>query len=367
MSIPFIDLKAQYNRLRDPIGQRMQTVLEHGQFVSGPEVAEFENALTQFVGCKHAISVASGTDALLISLMALDIGPGDEVITPAFSFVAAAEMILFLGARPVLVDIDPVSYNVKAEHIKNAISDKTKAIIPISLYGQTPDMDEINAVAGSIPVIEDAAQSMGASYKNKLSGQLSKIACTSFFPTKPLGCFGDGGAIFTDDDKLAEICQQIRIHGQSGHYLHSRIGFTGRMDTLQCAILLAKMPVFADDMQKRFAIGQRYNESLKGLKAIQIPEVGANRTHVFAQYTLSHPQRDQVMEKLKQIGVPTTVHYPKAVHQQPAYIDQCRLASDLVQSNKAANEVFSLPMYVDMPESIQNKVIEKVKSVISEF
>jgi UDP-2-acetamido-2-deoxy-ribo-hexuluronate aminotransferase len=265
MKMPFIDLKHQYQLLKDPIQSRINAVLEHGQYIMGPEVRELELELERYTGAKHCITVASGTEALLMSLMALNIGPGDEVITTPFTFVATAEMIVLLGAKPVFVDVESDTGNIDAALIEEKITAKTKAIIPVSLYGQTPDFDLINAIAekhGNIPVIEDAAQSFGASYHGQKSCHLSTIACTSFFPSKPLGCYGDGGAIFTDNDDLAKALREIRVHGQSQRYVHTRVGVGGRMDTIQCAIVLAKLQRFEWEVQQREMIGERYNQLL---------------------------------------------------------------------------------------------------------
>ena len=265
MNLPFMDLRAQYQALQPKIQARINAVLEHGQYIMGPEVQELEERLAAYTGARHCITVASGTEALLISLMALGIGLGDEVITTPFTFVATAEAIVRLGAVPVFVDIEADTCNINASLIEEAITTKTKAIIPVSLYGQTADMDEINAVAarhGDIPVIEDAAQSFGAVYKGRKSCNLSTIGCTSFFPSKPLGCYGDGGAIFTSDEGLAQACREIRVHGQSKRYVHTRIGVGGRMDTLQCAVVLAKLDRFDWEIEKRQEIGDRYNRML---------------------------------------------------------------------------------------------------------
>ena len=244
MPIPFIDLKTQYQAVKPQIQARIDAVLEHGQYIMGPEVKELEDKLAAFTGAKHCITCASGTEALLMSLMALGIGPDDEIVTTPFTFVATAEVIVLLGAKPVFVDVEPDTGNIDASLIEAKITSKTKAIMPVSLYGQTADMDAINAIAakrGNLPVIEDAAQSFGATYKGRQSCNLSTIGCTSFFPSKPLGCYGDGGAIFTNDDALAQAMREIRVHGQSQRYVHTRVGVGGRMDTLQCAIVLAKL------------------------------------------------------------------------------------------------------------------------------
>jgi UDP-2-acetamido-2-deoxy-ribo-hexuluronate aminotransferase len=262
-ALDFIDLKTQQDALRPGLEQKIQRVLQHGQYILGPEVRELEQRLAAYTGAQHCITVSSGTDALLISLMALGIGPGDEVITTPFTFVATVEVIVLVGATPVFVDIAPDSCNMNAALIEAKITQRTKAIMPVSLYGQPADMDEINAIAarhGDIPVIEDAAQSFGATYRGKQSCNLSSIGCTSFFPSKPLGCYGDGGAIFTSDDAIAQACREIRVHGQSKRYVHSRIGVGGRMDTLQAAIILAKLEGFPDEVARRQAVARRYHD-----------------------------------------------------------------------------------------------------------
>ena len=319
MTIPFIDLKTQYQVLKPSIDARIQAVLDHGQYIMGPEVAELEERLAAYTGAKHCITVASGTEALLIALMALGVRPGDEVITTPFTFVATAEMIVLLGAVPVFVDIDPETCNIDASKIEAAITPKTRAIMPVSLYGQPADMDEINAIAarhGNIPVIEDAAQSFGAEYKGKKSCNLSTIGCTSFFPSKPLGCYGDGGAIFTGDEGLAKAMREIRVHGQEKRYVHTRIGVGGRMDTLQCAIVLAKLERFDWEIEQRLKIGAGYNELLAG--KVPVVTQRPDRTSVFAQYTVFVQNCEEVQERLKATGIPTAVHYPVPLHKQPA-------------------------------------------------
>jgi UDP-2-acetamido-2-deoxy-ribo-hexuluronate aminotransferase len=340
----FIDLKTQYKALRESINGRIQTVLDHGQYIMGPEVKELEDRLSAYTGAKHCITVASGTEALLISLMAIGIKPGDEVITTPFSFIATAEVIVLLGAKPVFVDIEPDTCNINASLIEEKITDKTKVIMPVSLYGQPTDMDEINAIADKhgLSVIEDAAQSFGATYKGKKSCNLSKIGCTSFFPSKPLGSYGDGGAIFTSDDDLAQAMREIRVHGQSKRYVHTRIGLGGRMDTLQCAIVLAKLDHFELEVEQRIAIGSKYNELLEGKikKVIQRPD----RTSVYAQYTVFVNERDFVQSRLEAIDIPTAVHYPLPMHLQPAYQELC-CPECCPEATKASNYVMSLPMH----------------------
>ena len=288
----FIDLKAQYNLIKENVDKRIQKVLDHQKFIMGPEIQELEETLAEYVGVKHCIGVANGTDALQISMMALGIGPGDEVITTPFSFIATAETIVLLGAKPVFVDIDPKTYNINPVLIEQAITPKTKAIMPVSLYGQCADFDRINQIAAkhNIPVIEDGAQSFGATYKGKKSCSLSTIGCTSFFPSKPLGAYGDAGACFTDNDELAKTIREIRVHGQDRRYHHPRIGVNGRLDTLQAAILLAKFEIFPKEVEARSQIGQKYSELLKNTDVIT-PYIEPHNTSVYAQYTVQHQQQ----------------------------------------------------------------------------
>jgi UDP-2-acetamido-2-deoxy-ribo-hexuluronate aminotransferase len=349
MSIPFIDLKSQYEALKPLIQARINAVLEHGQYIMGPEVRELEERLEAYTGAKHCITVASGTEALLISLMALGIGPGDEVITTPFTFVATAEVIVLLGAKPIFVDIEPDTCNIDATLIEAAITPRTKAIMPVSLYGQPADMDEINAIAarhGKIPVIEDAAQSFGAIYKGGKSCSLSTIGCTSFFPSKPLGCYGDGGAIFTSDDSVAQACREIRIHGQCQRYVHTRIGVGGRMDTLQCAIVLAKLQRFEWEVQRRIQIGDEYNRLMDEAGVARVQR-RADRTSVYAQYTVFVAERGRVQEVLKQAGIPTAVHYPVPLNEQPAYAGVCG-GERTPNAESAAKRVLSIPMGADL-------------------
>lgn len=358
MSIPFIDLKSQYEALKPQIQERINRVLEHGQYIMGPEVQELEEALSEYTGAKHCITVASGTEALLISLMALGIGVGDEVITTPFTFVATAEVIALLGATPVFVDIEPDTCNIDASKIEAAITARTKAIMSVSLYGQPADMDEINAIAqrnGGIPVIEDAAQSFGADYKGRKSCNLSEIACTSFFPSKPLGCYGDGGAIFTASEELAQACREIRVHGQSQRYVHTRIGVGGRMDTLQCAIVLAKLERFPWEVEQRKKLGEYYNKLLDqgGVeRVVQRPD----RSSVFAQYTVLLDDREAVQALLKESGIPTAVHYPVPLNEQPAYRHLCKPDETLI-AREIASRVMSLPMGADLDVETQSHII----------
>ncbi len=339
----FIDLKAQYQAARASIDARIHAVLEHGQYIMGPEVAELEGQLAARTGARHCITVASGTEALLIALMALGIGRGDEVITTPFSFIATAEAIVLLGATPVFADIDPATCNIDPACIEEKISSRTRAIMPVSLYGQCADMEGINAIASrhGLPVIEDAAQSFGATYQGKSSCNLSTIGCTSFFPSKPLGCYGDGGAVFTNDDHLAGAMREIRVHGQSRRYVHTRIGVGGRMDTLQCAVVLAKLERFDWELKQRQRVAASYDALLSGkLGLVARPR---DRTNVFAQYTVVLEQRERIDAALRAAAIPTAVHYPVPMHLQPAYMrwsspDAAPVA--LAMSGK----VLSLPM-----------------------
>ena len=338
----FIDLKTQYQLLREDINDGIQRVLDHGQYIMGPEVEQLERQLAAFTGSRHCITVASGTEALLISLMALGVRPGDEVITTPFSFIATAEAIVLLGARPVFVDVERDSGNLDASLIAARIGPRTRAILPVSLYGQPADMDAINRVAADhgLAVIEDAAQSFGARYGGRRSCNLSTVGCTSFFPSKPLGCYGDGGAIFTADDGLAQAMREIRVHGQSQRYRHTRIGVGGRMDTLQCAIVLAKLAGFEHELALRQQAAARYDRMLAGRLHAIAPQAG--RSSVYAQYTVLVPRRDAVQAALREARIPSAVHYPLPIHRQPAYQDfdnaSCP-AADLL-----AQQVLSLPM-----------------------
>ena len=357
MSIPFIDLKAQYQALQPQIQERINRVLEHGQYIMGPEVRELEEKLAKYTGAKHCVTVASGTEALLISLMALGIERGDEIITTPFTFVATAEVIVLLGAKHVFVDIEPDTCNIDAGTIEAKITSKTKAIMPVSLYGQVADMDEINVIAAkhNLPVIEDAAQSFGAEYKGKKSCNLSTIGCTSFFPSKPLGCYGDGGVIFTDDDDIATACREIRVHGQSQRYVHTRVGVGGRMDTLQCAVVLAKLERFEWEIAQRQRIGQRYHQLLTA-SDIRSVTLRPDRTSVYGQYTVLVAHREALQKHLNEAGIPTAVHYPVPLNEQPAYEHLCCPDCTPI-SHQVAKQVMSLPMSPDLSVDDQDKIV----------
>jgi len=363
----FVDLKTQYRALRDPINARIQRVLDHGQYIMGPEVKELEAALAARTGAAHCVTVASGTEALLMSLMALGVGPGDEVITTSFTFIATGEVIVLLGAKPVFVDVEPDTCNIDVSRVEACITPRTKAIMPVSLYGQCGDMDELNAIAArhGLPVIEDAAQSFGATYKDRQSCHLSTLGCTSFFPSKPLGCYGDGGAVFTDDDALAQALREIRVHGQSGRYYHTRIGVGGRMDTIQCAVLLGKLGRFEWEIERRIAIGERYRRELASLESrgLRTVVVRPDRSSVWAQFTIMVPGREAVIEKLKAAGIPTAIHYPRPIHAQPAYAQFAREGATPV-SDRLAGQVMSLPMHPDLDEATQDRIVQALREAL---
>ena len=347
--IEFIDLKAQQARIKGQLDAAIQRVLVHGQYILGPEVAELEEKLAAYTGAKYCITVANGTDALQIAQMALGIGPGDEVITPGFNYIATAETTALLRAKPVYVDIDPRTYNLHPALLEAAITPRTKAIIPVSLYGQCADFDAINAIAArhGIPVIEDAAQSFGATYKGRKSCNLTTIACTSFFPSKPLGCYGDGGAIFTNDDALAKVMRQIARHGQDRRYHHIRVGVNSRLDTLQAAILLSKLALLDEEMAARQQVADHYTQLLNLADLAITPHVEPHNTSAWAQYTVRVPNREHVQECLKQAGIPTAVHYPIPLNKQPAVANA---VAKLPVGDAMAQRVMSLPMHPYLSE-----------------
>lgn len=363
--IEFIDLKTQQERIFSELDRRIKAVLTHGQYIMGPEVKELEEKLAAYAGVNHCISVASGTDALLIALMALGIGTGDEVVTTPFTFIATAEVIALLGATPVFVDIDPRTYNIDPNLIESAITPKTKAIMPVSLYGQCADFDAINSIATKhcIPVIEDGCQSFGASFSGRKSCGLSAIGCTSFFPSKPLGCYGDGGACFTDDDDLAARMRQIRVHGQDRRYHHPILGMNGRMDTLQAAVLLAKMGVFPGEVDQRTRIGARYTELLRDV--VTTPLLDLQNNCVYAQYTIQVEERDQVQQQLLSQGIPTAVHYPVPLHLQPAFAGLNLPRGSFPVSESAAERVMSLPMHPYLMEDELLRISAAVKEAVT--
>lgn len=359
--IEFIDLKAQQARLKDKIEAGIQNVLTHGQYILGPEVKELEEKLAAYVGAKYCITCANGTDALQIVQMAFGIGPGDEVITPGFTYIATAETVAVLGATPVYVDVNPKTYNLDVEKLETAITPRTKAIIPVSLYGQCADFDAINAIAAkyNLPVIEDAAQSFGATYKGRKSCNLSTVACTSFFPSKPLGCYGDGGAIFTNDDELAKVIRQIARHGQDRRYHHVRVGMNSRLDTLQAAILLPKLEILNEEMQARQRIAETYTQLFNKAGIVTTPFIEAHNHSAWAQYTIQVESRDQVQAKLKAEGIPTAVHYPIPLNKQPAVADE---SVALPIGDAVAERVMSLPMHPYLTVEAQEKIVAALLS-----
>jgi len=369
----FIDLKTQYRRIQPSVDARIHKVLEHGAYVMGPEVTELEAVLAKYCGTKHCVSVASGTDALMIALMALDIGPGDEVITAPFTFFASAEVIALVGATPVFVDVDPRTYNLDPAQLQAAITPRTRAVMPVSLYGQCADFDAINDIAcrNNLPVIEDAAQSFGATYKGRRSCALSLVGATSFFPSKPLGAYGDGGALFTDDDALAKLMREIRLHGQDRRYHHPRLGLTGRLDSIQAAVLLAKMEIFDDEVAARIRLGARYSELLAAafagrLAKIRTPFVEAFNTCVYAQYTIEVDDRDGFEARMKALGVPTAVHYPLPLHLQPVFAHLGLREGRYPVSESAARRVVSLPMHPYLTEEQQVEVVAAVRAAVGQ-
>jgi UDP-2-acetamido-2-deoxy-ribo-hexuluronate aminotransferase len=360
----FIDLKTRHELIGDKINARVQKVMDHGQFILGPEVSEVEEKLAQYTGSKHCVTVSSGTDSLLISLMALGIGAGDEVITVPYTWISTAEVISLLGAKPVFVDIRPDTWNMDETLLDAAITDKTKAIMPVSIYGQCPDMDAINEIAKkyNLPVIEDAAQSFGATYKGKKSCNLSTIGSTSFFPSKPLGCYGDGGALFTNDDDLAEKFRWIRVHGQERKHHHPILGINGRMDTLQAAILLEILEVFPDEVQKRETLGQTYTEGLAHLDGLETPSIEKHNTSVFAQYTILSEQRDKIQSSLKAKDIPSVSYYSVPLHLQPVFENLGHKEGNFPIAEKVANQCLSLPMSAYLTKVDQAKVIDAILS-----
>lgn len=369
MAIPFIDLKAQFSALEPEIRARMDRVLEHGRYIMGPEVNELEALLADYVGGeRECITCASGTEAMLIAMMALGIGPGDEVITTPFTFVATAETIVLAGATPVFVDVKLENANLDETMVEAAITERTKAIIPVSLYGQPCEMDALNAIAGKyrLAVIEDAAQSFGATYEGKRSCALSSIGATSFFPSKPLGCYGDGGALFTDDADLAQAMREIRVHGQSARYVHTRIGVGGRMDTLQCAIVLAKLTRFQEELEARTRVSAKYLRELADLAPdLKLIEVATNRTSVWGQFTVKVEGRQALVDALGGLGVPTAVHYPVPLNQQEAYL-KFGDPHSTPNAKKLSETVVSLPMSADLCDQDQDLIIRSIRKALGQ-
>jgi UDP-2-acetamido-2-deoxy-ribo-hexuluronate aminotransferase len=363
LSVEFIDLKRQYREYRAEIDARVHQMIESARFIMGPEITELEEQLARYVGVKHCLTVASGTDSLEIILRALGVGPGDEVITVPFTWISTAEVILLVGAKPVFVDITAADFNIDVDRIEQAITPRTKAIMPVSLFGQMPDYDRINAIASrpGLAVIEDGAQSFGATRNGRRSCGATPVSSTSFFPAKPLGCYGDGGAIFATDDALADKMRAIRTHGGHRHH-HPMLGMNGRFDTLQAAVLLAKFPHFAWEVERRNAIGARYTEHLRG--TVGVPEVMPGNTHVYAQYTIRTPNRDVLGENLKRTGIPTAVYYPKCLHEQPVFAPLGYHLGDFSVAEQASREVISLPMHPFLSASDQDLIVAAVKAAL---
>lgn len=361
--IPYLDLTPTYKRIQKTVEPEILNILASGQYILGKPVETCEADLAQFVGSKHALAVSNGTIALMMALQAIDVQPGDEVIVPSFSFFATAEVVTTLGAVPVFVDIESQTYNIDISQIEKAITKKTKAIMPVSLYGQMPDFDAINFIAEKhgLYVIEDAAQGFGAKYKGRRSCSVSHIGCTSFFPAKPLGAAGDGGAVFTSDSDLAKKLDSIRVHGQTRRYYHEYIGVNGRLDPIQCVVIREKLKYYNDDIRERQKIGQQYNAAFKDLKNVVVPYVADHCETVFAQYTLAVDQREVFIEKLQKMGVPTSVHYPMGMHEQPVYK---HMNVKLPVTEDVARKVVSLPLYPGMPDKDVQTVIQAVQQAL---
>lgn len=362
--IPLVDLATQQTRIRSTVEERIARVLKHGNYILGPEVTELEQRLVAYTGARHCITCANGTDALQIALMGLGVGPGDEVITPGFSYIATAEATAILGARPVFVDIDPKTYLINPDLIAAAITPRTRAIIPVSLYGQPADFAAVNAIAShyGIAVVEDAAQSFGATRNGGKSGAFTTIGCTSFFPSKPLGCYGDGGAIFTSDDDLALRMRQIARHGQDRRYHHVRLGMNSRLDTLQAAVLLSKLDIFDDEIAARQVVANRY-AMLLGDAGLEAPVVAPDATSVWAQYTIRVEDRDAVQARMLADGIATAVHYPLPLNLQPAVADR-NVA--LPEGEAASRQVLSLPMHPYLNSATQKRVVTSLVRAISQ-
>ena len=363
-NIHFIDLQAQYRRYQQEIDRAIQSVLDSSQYILGKDVSDLEKELSAFTGASHCISCSSGTDALLLALMAIGIKPGDEVITTPFTFIATAEMIALLGATPVYADIDARTYNIDVDLVDAKITPRTKAIIPVSLYGQPADFDEVNQVAArnGLVVIEDAAQSFGAEYKGKKSCNLSTIACTSFFPSKPLGCYGDGGAAFTSDGAIAARLRSMMNHGQSERYKHAHIGINGRLDTIQAAVLRVKLRHFDQEIRERSIVAERYNRLLEG-SCLVTPDIRDDRTSVFAQYSVRSTKREELVAHLNSRGVPTAIHYPIPLYRQDALRDVSCTPQSYPVTEAVTREIMSLPMSAFLTEEQQNHIV----GVIREF
>ncbi len=378
----FIDLKKQYERIKPRIHDRINEVLRHGKFIMGPEVAELEKQLASFVGSKYCVSCANGTDALLLSLLAYDVGPGDAVFTTPFTFIATAEVICLLGATPIFVDVSAETYNIDPARLEQALDDANKGIvrgvsvtkrlnlkgiIPVDLFGLPADYDRINAIAKKhgLFVLEDAAQSLGGSYKGKRVGNLADISATSFFPAKPLGGYGDGGAIFTNDDVMVDRLRSLREHGKGSHkYDNIRIGINGRLDTLQAAILLPKLEIFESEIKSRQEVAARYSNAFKAL--MKVPHIPDGLLSAWAQYSLVVEKRDHYLNKLKERGIPTAIYYPRPLHLQTAFAHLGYQRGDCPISEHLSDRIFSLPMHPYLETQDQDGIIEAVKKAHDE-
>lgn len=373
----FIDLKKQYENIQSSINGRIHNVLEHSKFIMGPEVKELEEKLSKFSGAEFCITCSSGTDALLLALMTYDVGPGDAVFTTPFTFIATAEVISLLGATPIFVDIDPETYNIDPKKLEKAINDfkkgekptsdipdnlTPKAIIPVDLFGLSADYDTINQITreNDLIVIEDAAQSFGGSYKGKKTCNLADIAATSFFPAKPLGCYGDGGAVFTNDKDIADKLVSLRVHGKgTDKYDNVRVGLNGRCDTIQAAILLSKMEIFAEEIELRQNVAQRYSDGLQDI--VKVPFIPDGYVSAWAQYSILSDSRQELMDQLKENGIPTAIYYPKPLHLQTAYSYLGYQEESMPVSEEISQEIFSLPMHPYLSEDDQEKIVQIMK------
>lgn len=371
--IAFIDLATQQRRIEQEVKQAINTVLAHGQYISGPEVKKLETELAKHSGAKHAVGCSSGTDALVLPLMALGVGPGDAVFVPSFTFAATAEAVALVGATPVFVDCLAATYNMDPKSLEAAIDMIKKegklrsvGVIAVGMFGQPADFAKIDVIAAKhgLWTMDDAAQSYGASLGNRRVGTLAKVTTTSFFPAKPLGCYGDGGAMFTDDDNIADILRSLLVHGKgTDKYDNVRIGMNGRLDTMQAAILLEKMKIFDEEIELRDKVYKRYNAGLKG--AAGVPSIIDGGTSVWAQYTITVPNRDAVAAKLKTAGVPTAIYYPKPLHQQTAYKHYPVAPGGLPVSDDLAGKVLSLPMHPYLDTATQDRIIAAVKAAVA--
>jgi UDP-2-acetamido-2-deoxy-ribo-hexuluronate aminotransferase len=369
--IDFIDLKTQQKKIRESVEKRIARVLDHGSYILGPEIKELEEVLSRFVGIKHCVSCGNGTDALLMALMAYDIRPGDAIFVPSFTFVATAEVVALAGATPVFVDVDDKTYNIDPASLERAILDfekkktglRARGIIPVDLFGQPADYDSISSIAKrrGLFILEDAAQGFGAVYRKKRTCAFGDIAATSFFPAKPLGCYGDGGAIFTNDDDVNEKLRSIRVHGQGiDKYDNVRIGINGRLDTIQAAVLLAKMELFEEELKSRERIAGRYSQSLKG--SVVTPYVRPDSTSCWAQYSVLTDNRESVLAKLKTKHVPTAVYYPKPLHLQDAFRNLGCKRGDYPVTERVADKIFSIPMHPYLDEQTQDYIVASIKA-----